>query len=106
MKQRRKRFKQTLVDRRTLPPTFCKRCYYESGKPRYDEQFVSFYLNLYTYDMKADDTEHSKCTSSVFKSYQPVPMMMVYAYHAYNYRMGGDCLSMLLHQNYQQQKIY
>ena len=47
-------------------------------------------LNLYTYDRKADDTSIPNVLRQCLNLISQFPMMMVYGYHAYNYRMGDD----------------
>ena len=47
-------------------------------------------LNLYTYDAKADDTSIPNVLRQCLNLISQFPMLMVYGYHAYNYRMGDD----------------
>ena len=47
-------------------------------------------MNLYTYDRKADDTSIPNVLRQCLNLISQFPMMMVYGYHAYNYRMGDD----------------
>ena len=85
-----KRFKQTLVDRRTLPPTFVRDVIMKAASRDMMNSLSRSILNLYTYDMKADDTSIPNVLRQCLNLISQFPMMMVYAYHAYNYRMGGD----------------
>ena len=47
-------------------------------------------LNLYSYDNKADDTSIPNVLRQCLNLISQFPMLMVYSYHAYNYRMGDD----------------
>ena len=47
-------------------------------------------LQLYTYDMKADDTSIPNVLRQCLNLISQFPMLMVYGYHAYNYRRGKD----------------
>lgn len=84
------RFKQTLVNRRTLPPTFVRDVIMKAASRDMMNSLSRSILNLYTYDMKADDTSIPNVLRQCLNLISQFPMMMVYAYHAYNYRMGGD----------------
>ena len=75
-------FHETLVERRTLPPTAPSRDMMNS--------LSRSILNLYTYDAKADDTSIPNVLRQCLNLISQFPMLMVYGYHAYNYRMGDD----------------
>ena len=47
-------------------------------------------LQLYSYDDKADDTSIPNVLRQCLNLISQFPMLMVYGYHAYNYRMGQD----------------
>lgn len=47
-------------------------------------------LNLYSYDEKADDTTIPNVLRQCLNLISQFPMLMVYGYHAYNYRRGDD----------------
>ena len=47
-------------------------------------------LNLYSYDEKADDTSIPNVLRQCLNLISEFPMLMVYSYHAYNYRRGDD----------------
>ena len=47
-------------------------------------------LSLYTYDPHADDTSIPNVLRQCLNLISQFPMLMVYGYHAYNYRMGED----------------
>ena len=47
-------------------------------------------LNLYSYDEKADDTSIPNVLRQCLNLISQFPMLMVYGYHAYNYRRGED----------------
>ena len=62
----------------------------ESAEPRYDEQLTRSILQLYSYDEKADDTSIPNVLRQCLNLISQFPMLMVYGYHAYNYRRGED----------------
>ena len=47
-------------------------------------------LQLYSYDAKADDTDIPNVLRQCLNLIAQFPMLMVYGYHAYNYRRGQD----------------
>ena len=47
-------------------------------------------LQLYSYDDKADDTSIPNVLRQCLNLISQFPMLMVYGYHAYNYKMGED----------------
>src|SRR5699024_4839998 len=47
-------------------------------------------LSLYSYDAKADDTSIPNVLRQCLNLISQFPMLMVYGYHAYNYKMGED----------------
>ena len=47
-------------------------------------------LQLYSYDEKADDTSIPNVLRQCLNLISQFPMLMVYGYHAYNYRRGED----------------
>ena len=47
-------------------------------------------MQLYSYDDKADDTSIPNVLRQCLNLISQFPMLMVYGYHAYNYRMGED----------------
>lgn len=83
-------FHETLVERRTLPPTFVRDVIMKAPSRDMMNTLAKCILNLYTYDRKADDTSIQNVLRQCLNLISQLPMMMVYGYHAYNYRMGDD----------------
>lgn len=83
-------FHETLVERRTLPPTFVRDVIMKAPSRDMMNTLAKCILNLYTYDRKADDTSIPNVLRQCLNLISQFPMMMVYGYHAYNYRMGND----------------
>ena len=83
-------FRETLVERRTLPPTFVRDVIMKAPSRDMMNTLAKCILNLYTYDRKADDTSIPNVLRQCLNLISQFPMMMVYGYHAYNYRMGDD----------------
>ena len=83
-------FHETLVERRTLPPTFVRDVIMKAPSRDMMNTLAKCILNLYTYDRKADDTSIPNVLRQCLNLISQFPMMMVYGYHAYNYSMGDD----------------
>lgn len=83
-------FKQTLIERRTLPPTFVRDIIMKAPSKDMMNSLSRSILNLYSYDDNADDTSIPNVLRQCLSLISQFPMMMVYGYHAYNYRMGQD----------------
>lgn len=83
-------FKQILIERRTLPPTFVRDIIMKAPSKDMMNSLSRSILNLYSYDDKADDTSIPNVLRQCLNLISQFPMMMVYGYHAYNYRMGQD----------------
>ena len=83
-------FHETLVERRTLPPTFVRDVIMKAPSRDMMNTLAKCILNLYAYDRKADDTSIPNVLRQCLNLISQFPMMMVYGYHAYNYRMGDD----------------
>ena len=83
-------FHETLVERRTLPPTFVRDVIMKAPSRDMMNTLAKCILNLYTYDRKADDTSIPNVLRQCLNLISQFPMMMVYGYHAYNYRRGDD----------------
>ena len=81
-------YKKTLVERRTLPPTFVRDVIMKAASRDMMNSLSRSILSLYTYDAKADDTSIPNVLRQCLNLISQFPMMMVYGYHAYNYRMG------------------
>lgn len=83
-------FKEELIERRTLPPNFVRDVIMKAPSRDMMNSLSRSILNLYSYDMKADDTSIPNVLRQCLNLISQFPMMMVYGYHAYNYRRGED----------------
>lgn len=83
-------FKAELVERRTLPPNFVRDVIMKAPSRDMMNSLSRSILNMYSYDMKADDTSIPNVLRQCMNLISQFPMMMVYGYHAYNYRRGED----------------
>lgn len=83
-------FHDTLVERRTLPPNFVRDVIMKAPSRDMMNSLSRSILNLYSYDDKADDTSIPNVLRQCLNLISQFPMLMVYGYHAYNYRMGDD----------------
>ena len=85
-----KGFHDTLVERRTLPPNFVRDVIMKAPSRDMMNSLSRSILNLYSYDSKADDTTIPNVLRQCLNLISQFPMLMVYGYHAYNYRRGDD----------------
>ena len=83
-------FHETLVERRTLPPNFVRDVIMKAPSRDRMNSLSRSILNLYSYDAKADDTSIPNVLRQCLNLISQFPMLMVYGYHAYNYRRGDD----------------
>lgn len=83
-------FHDTLVERRTLPSNFVRDVVMKAPSGDMMNSLSREILNLYSYDEKADDTTIPNVLRQCLNLISQFPMLMVYSYHAYNYRMGDD----------------
>jgi len=83
-------FHDTLVERRTLPPNFVRDVIMKAPSKDMMNNLSRAILNLYSYDDKADDTSIPNVLRQSLNLISQFPMLMVYGYHAYNYRRGED----------------
>ena len=83
-------FHKTLVERRTLPPTFVRDVIMKAPSRDMMNSLSRLILSLYSYDAKADDTSIPNVLRQCLNLISQFPMLMVYGYHAYNYRLGDD----------------
>ena len=93
-------FHETLVERRTLPPTFVRDVIMKAPSRDMMNSLSRSILSLYTYDPHADDTSIPNVLRQCLNLISQFPMLMVYGYHAYNYRMGEDLLALVLHMDH------
>ena len=84
------RFQGMLAERRSLPPTFVRDIIMKAPSKDMMNSLSRSILNLYSYDEKADDTSIPNALRQCLNLISQFPMLMVYGYHAYNYRKGED----------------
>lgn len=89
-KQELSDFHDTLIERRTLPPNFVRDVIMKAPSRDMMNSLSRSILNLYSYDEKADDTSIPNVLRQCLNLISQFPMLMVYGYHAYNYRRGDD----------------
>lgn len=85
-----KAFEEVLAERRTLPPTFVRDVIMKAPSRDMMNSLSRSILNLYSYDSKADDTSIPNVLRQCLNLISQFPMLMLYGYHAYNYRRGED----------------
>ena len=83
-------FHETLVERRTLPPTFVRDVIMKAPSRDMMNSLSRSILSLYTYDPHADDTSIPNVLRQCLNLISQFPMLMVYGYHAYNYRKRSN----------------
>lgn len=83
-------FQQLLAERRTLPPNFVRDVIMKAPSRDMMNSLSRSILNMYSYDEKADDTSIPNVLRQSLNLISQFPMLMVYGYHAYNYRRGDD----------------
>lgn len=83
-------FNGLLGKRRSLPPTFVRDVIMKATSHDMMNNIARCILQLYSYDDKADDTSIPNVLRQCLNLISQFPMLMVYGYHAYNYRMGQD----------------
>lgn len=89
-KKEMEEFQELLVERRTLPPTFVRDVIMKASSRDMMNSLSRSILTLYSYDDKADDTSIPNVLRQCLNLISQFPMLMVYSYHAYNYRRGED----------------
>lgn len=85
-----KEFQDMIGERRALPPNFVRDVIMKAPSKDMMNMISRCILNLYTYDAKADDTSIPNVLRQCLNLISQFPMLMVYGYHAYNYRRGED----------------
>lgn len=85
-----KEFQNILAERRTLPPNFVRDVIMKAPSRDMMNGISRCILNLYSYDKNADDTSIPNVLRQSLNLISQFPMLMVYSYHAYNYRRGED----------------
>ena len=85
-----KAFTNMLAERRTLPRNFVRDIIMKAPSKDMMNSLSRSILNMYSYDEKADDTSIANVLRQSLNLISQFPMMMVYGYHAYNYKKGED----------------
>ena len=88
--QELKDFQVMLAERRMLPPNFFRDVIMKAPSQDMMNNISRCILQLYSYDHKADDTTIPNVLRQCLNLISQFPMLMVYGYHAYNYRRGED----------------
>lgn len=83
-------FSTMLAERRTLPRNFVRDIIMKAPSRDMMNSLSRSILNLYSYDEKADDTTIPNVLRQSLNLISQFPMLMVYGYHAYNYKKGED----------------
>ena len=83
-------FQEMLAERRLLPPNFVRDVIMKAPSRDMMNSITRSILQLYSYDDKADDTSIPNVLRQCLNLISQFPMLMVYGYHAYNYRRGED----------------
>lgn len=84
------KFSVMLAERRSLPKFFVRDIIMKAPSPDMMNSLARSILSLYTYDHKADDTSIPNVLRQCLNLISQFPMLMVYGYHAYNYKCGED----------------
>ena len=85
-----RRFQDMLAERRALPPNFVRDIIMKAPSRDMMNSITRSILQLYSYDDKADDTSIPNVLRQCLNLIAQFPMLMVYGYHAYNYKLGED----------------
>ena len=83
-------FADMLAERRALPKYFVRDVIMKAPSPDMMNSLSRSILTLYAYDEKADDTSIPNVLRQSLNLISQFPMLMVYGYHAYNYKKGED----------------
>ncbi len=83
-------FTDMLAERRALPKYFVRDVIMKAPSPDMMNSLSRSILTLYSYDEKADDTTIPNVLRQSLNLISQFPMLMVYGYHAYNYKKGED----------------
>ena len=83
-------FQEMMAERRMLPPNFVRDVIMKAPSKDMMNSITRSILQLYSYDDKADNTTIPNVLRQCLNLIAQFPMLMVYSYHAYNYRMGED----------------
>ena len=85
-----KHFNDILASSRTLPTNFTRDVIMKAPSSDIMNSLTRSVLTLASYDKNCSDTSIENVLRQCLNLISQLPMMMVYGYHAYNYRMGDD----------------
>ena len=85
-------FHETLVERRTLPPTFVRDVIMKAPSRDMMNSLSRSILSLYTYDPHADDTSIPNVLRQCLNLISVFPLLSVYGYQAYNHYIKDKSL--------------
>lgn len=85
-----KEFHYIMAERRVLPPNFVRDIIMKTPSQDMMNNISRSILTLYAYDDKAEDTSLPNVLRQCLNLISQFPRLMVYGYHAYNYRRGID----------------
>ncbi|MFV0362055.1 MAG: citrate/2-methylcitrate synthase [Suipraeoptans sp.] len=83
-------FNEIMEQRRSLPDNFVRDVIMKAPSKDMMVSLSRSILALYSHDEKADDTSIPNVLRQSLNLISQFPMLMVYGYHAYNYKMGDD----------------
>lgn len=83
-------FKELLANQRSLPRNFVRDVIMKAPGRDIMNALSRSVLTLYSYDNNPDDISLPNVLRQCLNLISQFPMLMVYGYHAYNYRMGED----------------
>ena len=83
-------FTQLLANQRSLPTNFVRDVIMKAPSKDIMNGLSRSVLTLYSYDTNPDDTSLPNVLRQCLNLISQFPMLMIYGYHAYNYRMGED----------------
>ena len=83
-------FTKMLSEYRTLPTSFVRDIIMKAPSKDMMNTLARSVLTLYSYDDLADDISLPNVLRQCLNLISEFPMLMVYGYHAYNYRQGQD----------------
>ena len=83
-------FHEMMAQRSTLPPNFVRDVIMKAPSSDMMNNISRYILSMHSYDDKADDISIPNVLRQSLNLISQFPMLMVYAYHAYNYKMGQD----------------
>lgn len=83
-------FEEVIARRRTLPPNFVRDVIMKSPSRDMMNSLSKSILSLYSNDVDAEDTSIPNVLRQCLNLISQFPMLMVYGYHAYNYKRGDD----------------